>query len=61
MNLNVRCRHFRFLAIEEWVKRWCRSNHELATRVGLTNMSFGRDGEQKGRGCPALPRFAPKL
>lgn len=28
-------RYFRFLAIEEWVKRWCRPNRELATRVGL--------------------------
>lgn len=28
-------RYFRFLAIEDWVKRWCRSNRELATRLGL--------------------------
>lgn len=33
--LDLARRYFRFLAIEEWVKRWCRSNRELAARVGL--------------------------
>jgi len=28
-------RLFRFLEIEVWVERWCRSNRELATRIGL--------------------------
>lgn len=33
--LDLARRYFRFLAIEEWVKRWCRSNRELTMRVGL--------------------------
>jgi hypothetical protein len=28
-------RYFEFLGIDEWVAKWCRSNRELATRVGL--------------------------
>jgi hypothetical protein len=28
-------RYFRFLGIDAWVADWCRSNRELATRVGL--------------------------
>jgi hypothetical protein len=28
-------RYFRVLGIEEWVKRWCQANRELATRAGL--------------------------
>lgn len=35
LRLDLARRYFRFLAIEEWVARWCRANHELATRVGL--------------------------
>ncbi|OFV93216.1 MAG: hypothetical protein A3H95_11220 [Acidobacteria bacterium RIFCSPLOWO2_02_FULL_64_15] len=61
LRLDLARRYFRFLAIEQWVDRWCRANRELATRVGLTNGTSGRGGEQKGSGRRALPPFAPKL
>jgi hypothetical protein len=28
-------RYFRFLAIDDWIERWCEANRELAIRVGL--------------------------
>ena len=49
-------RYFRFLAIEEWVERWCRANRKLASRIGLMNGYTGRTGKpRRDRRRGALP------
>lgn len=46
-------RYFAFLGIEAWVRRWCRSNRELADRVGIAPIP--RQGPRKRHRNVAVP------
>ena len=47
--VNLARRYFRFLGIEAWVAKWCHANRELASRVGLLDVTPRERGARRPR------------
>lgn len=54
-------RYFDFLGIRTWVKKWVRSNVDLATRAGIAASHFGRASSGGRKSNNAIQRTVPRV